>query len=305
MFLQSELFFGGMAALVIGACAAAGDQALRSTAGEPLVPHATLAADPSRKSPIDSIRSWIPATFLVEQGLYAGRSFPVSAEALIDFTRSGTLRPPLSVWRTGLVPVCVDDSARHEQLGAAVVTAAAEGAINELQRILGRRIFEAVRTCVLPAAADPAIASGVILRFRPHSASRGGRSFAHTNLSRECLIALGFPEGCIVAMITKAEIIIEVAEEPALEEYRAGGVIQHELLHALGLNHTCVAPALLFEEFGAGALAECQARSTTAGYPTPGQTPRPSPYDVVHLLLLNDLGNKSLLRFGRQVTADG
>jgi hypothetical protein len=210
----------------------------------------------------------LPDSLVIYGGVYSGLSLPSAAILPSDEGTPTLLRSPLTLWRRYPVPVVLtggsggpDDEDHADRLRRAI------------RKVNGLAGFEVLRIESGPSG------KGVRVSFTPPSRGALGATAIDT---APCGFSSEHGFLCAPSWIDRAVVHLAPDAEVA--------VIQHELLHSLGLGHTCVVESVMVGYFSNEELEACAGLRTELGLTDPLFLERSmSPFDIAAVQLLRSL----------------
>ncbi len=160
----------------------------------------------------------VPDTWRISAGPYRGRRIRMVLSDLLGDSESSQSLLPRSLPAGWRLPVHIQASSSDRP--------ALESAINDLAHMLGRRLFDTV------AGGDGPVLSFEVVAFEDPMGDRSDR-LGLTTVKRVCEPLMANP----CQKIRLGPGVVRVTRVASSQLQTA--IIQHELLHALGLGHTC------------------------------------------------------------------
>jgi hypothetical protein len=243
----------------------------------PGIVHGTAVRPGSRLEPDGNrprhLELLVLPTYSLNRGIFSGRTIETRRLIASDPDIPMLLRDDLRLWRDYAVPVQVACEGRWSENGDALTSMVREAAevVNELA---GEGLLELQEACA------PREVAGIQVH-------------AYHDVGERIAFATWTTLGCTYASPPEALCEPQWMHSAQVWLTPAAGVneVVHELLHILGLEHTCVVPSVMATEFDDWELLACSRERWRHGLNEPLQLQRRvSQYDAAALHLLLELG---------------
>jgi len=212
-------------------------------------------------------------TYTLNRGMFYGRTIETRRLIASDPDIPMLLRDDFRLWRDYPVPLRVSCEERWSEHGD-VLTSMVREAAEVVNELAGEGLLDLQEACA------PREVAGI-------------QVYVYHDVGKRIAFATWATLGCTYASPPEAFCGPQWMYSAQVWLTSAAGVneVVHELLHILGLEHTCVVPSVMATEFDDRQLLACSRERWRHGLSEPLHLQRRvSPYDAAALHLLQELG---------------